>query len=155
MSNSLHMKDSEISSFCRGIIAGDMQEPPPTPSALWVFTKLYRLIMPLAISGPHGVKIKKKKKDEVIKPPCAPGRCYRKLKCFAFWEEMSRGDAVCYLSCEDLPGGRTMPYVTKCCWVGILRLDGELGRFVTGYTKTRGVVVRARLRTGPSLGQVL
>lgn len=69
-------------------------------------------------------------------------------------EEISRRDAICYLSCKDLPGDRTVPHTT-CCWVGIMSLGEELGHFVTGYVKTGGMLINARLRIGARLGQVL
>lgn len=77
------------------------------------------------------------------------------LKCFPFQEEMSRGDAICYLSCKDLPGGRTVPHATKRCGVGMVRvrLDEELGHFVTGYVETGEILVNLRLRIGTSLGK--
>lgn len=64
---------------------------------------------------------------------------------------MSRGDAICYLSCKDLPAGRTVLHETKCCWVGMVRLDEELGCFVRGYVETGKIVVNAKLRTGTIL----
>lgn len=65
---------------------------------------------------------------------------------------MSRGDAICYLSCKDLPAGRTVLHETKCCWVGMMvRLDEELGCFVRGYVETGEIVVNAKLRTGTIL----
>lgn len=124
----LTRKNNEISSFCRGRITGVTQDP-LIPPALWVFTKLWKLLMPLAISDPYRIK-GKKKRDEVIKS-CAPGRCYWNLKCFSFWEEMSRGDATSYPRCKDVPGGRTVPHAMNRCWVRIVRLDEELGHFVT------------------------
>jgi len=131
MGNSPHMKVSEISSFCRGRIAEAVQTSPPP-----------RSISPLSFY-------------KVIKAVHALGRSNRNLKCFPFQEKISRGDAICYLGCKDLPGGRTVPHTMKHCWERIVRLDEELHHFILGYVDSGGILVNARLRIGTSLGQVL
>lgn len=146
----LTWKDSEISSFCRGRIAG--ARPPHSISPL----SFYEVIKALnASSYFRPPQDKRKKKDEIIKSPCAPARCYWNLKCFPFQEKMSRGHAIRYLSCKDFPGVRTVPHTTKCCW------DHEAGwrtwPFCYGIRGDRGnscyckAEDRYKLRPGPTV----
>lgn len=70
---------------------------------------------------------------------------------------MPGGDAVCYLSCKALPGGRTVPYAVKHCWVRMVRLDEGLGHFFTEYVEIGGICDDAKaeemhkLRPGPAV----